>query len=252
MKLGHPIKVVKGGQEKIYFCPSCSKPKLHINENKGVWYCFYEGRGGNLRDLDPTYVKEQGIVHSPQERIDYESILSPIDELIRLPFGPGWDYLLSRGLTKEQIHTYAWLNSNPKYTGRVILKSPVTDYWVARSYLPGDSRYMNPPGKKLPWITKKDTRYFLVEGVFDAISLDRGGYSSAAILGGNITGDNCRYFSGIDICILLDSKSSKTTWRLMKELKWIVKSITVLLFENIFPEYKDPGDVPVSVLKERL
>jgi len=158
------------------------------------------------------------------------------------------DYLISRHLTPAQIHKYAYVPDDPRFHGRVALLSPVTKAWTARAFLPGiKPPYLNPSGSKKPWFTRESDRYVVVEGVFDAMAVERGGYAAAALLGSSLSGSNIDWFRDSFCMLLLDRRTSEKLWYLYETLSPIAR-VQARFFESIFPEYKDLGEVPTHHL----
>ncbi|MFQ5887579.1 MAG: hypothetical protein ACE5HY_02650 [Candidatus Hydrothermarchaeales archaeon] len=260
LPVGPPISVRKGGEEEIFVCPSCGKPKLHVNKKKRVWYCFREGIGG--RDMIRFADQERGlqlgeekgfIPHEEDLWIEPElvGLLKQKDNLLQTIY---LEYLLNRHVSMEQITRYCYTTAEPRDVGRVILRSPSSDYWVAKKVLGGGPSYLNPPGRRKPWAAFNMTVdpaewVWLVEGVFDALAMERAGFPTIALLGSHIAPSVVRPDR---VRILLDKKNSVKAFELYSTLKAWKSDVEMYFFDYYFPGYKDPAEVPEEILRDRL
>ena len=233
------------GNDTIYPCPYCedvsSGHHLYINYDKGYWHCFKCGIGGKrieslLRvihiDVDYDYTKlyserdkELDIIISPTKKelihqvIDYSTDLSILTSYYNQHVKPlsqiAYDYLISRGLSKdiinrlqikEGINRYGdMIICNSKeytgrdYSGRIMVPSLRKDgdisFYVARDYI-GDkaAKYLNPPQELVKasedvWnldMVKSDS-VIICEGVFTAIAASPFKLNAVATYGKSIS-----------------------------------------------------------------
>lgn len=256
-KLGPPITIRKAGSEEIHICPSCGKPKLHINKRKKVWYCFYEGTGGILPPVvAPSTEFKAPILEEAQEDISLPEPCESLRAARGIMAQIYEEYLQERGLADWQIIGHGRITTDPKYWGRVILASP-NGYWVARKVVGDGPPYMNPPGKKLPWIARvrgeSPNLGVVLEGVFDALAVARAGFKAYALLGNEVYPEAQRILlrSESRVIILLDSHTFSESWEAFMRLGSQIP--TKLLFtDEAFPGYEDPADVPTDLLRDKL
>lgn len=259
-KLGPPITVRKSGAEEVHICPSCGKPKLHINRRKGVWYCFREGVGGTMPMVVPLgaaspqlRAREQAVpIDLPEPHLSLWASQSLTASIYR-------EYLEERGLEDWQIMIHAFTTSDPDYWGRVILRGH-NNYWVARKVIGDGPPYINPPGPKLPWLSNpniircevESKPTIVVEGVFDALAVSRVGYRCLALLGNEVFSEAIRVLEEESrVIVLLDSLTFGASWEAFMKLGSTVETRTVFT-DELFPGYKDPAEVPAQLLKEKL
>ena len=144
-----------------------------------------------------------------------------------------------------------------RYAGRIIIPSINNngdcDYFIARSYIGHDRRYLNPPcGRDIVFnslVVDWDEPVVLVEGVFDAIVV---GDNAIPILGSTLREDS-RLFQALAIhdtpvFVALDSDAEKKAY-------WIIKSLMKYDLEvkkvNL-EEYEDIGSMTQNVFVQKL
>ena len=188
--------------EYLVRCPFCGDHPTHnhlyINPEKGVFYCFYCGERGSLRKL-LNYVGEKGIETRPRKGVTEKKRHPPVDFSQFYPVTGventndrlAFTYLRSRGLSKEEIDYYQiHYSAYGRYFGRVII--PIYEEgalvcFVARSFLHFiEPKYLFPHHGETLLTTAEalfgydEARkaggkqvYVLVEGVFDAMAVNR-------------------------------------------------------------------------------
>ena len=137
-------------------------------------------------------------------------------------------YLSSRGIGRREILKWKiGYCKEGRYGGRIIIPSIDTDgdcnYFIARSYVGHQRRYLNPPTDRdivfnelnIDW----DEPIILVEGVFDAIIA---GPNSVPILGSTLR-ENSKLFQQIvkndtPVYIGLDVDAERKTKKIIKDL----------------------------------
>ena len=168
------------------------------------------------------------------------------------------EYLKRRGISRREILKWKiGYCKEGRYSGRIIIPSINIDgdcnYFIARSYVGHDRRYLNPPCSRdivfntlmVDW----DEPVVLVEGVFDAIVV---GDNAIPILGSTLREDS-RLFQALAIhdtpvYVALDADAEKKS-------QWIIRSLMKYDLEvkkiNI-EEYEDIGSMSREVFLEKL
>jgi hypothetical protein len=278
--LGRPYKQ---GKEYLYPSRCCGhhKPKLSINFEKNAAKCWAcDWRTKNLRrivrrwgdishinrwkdfdadielgDLDNLFAKE---IEIPQ-RIDLPNEFKTLTGRSHPPSSRlVFNYLRKRGVTdKDILYWKIGYCGSGDYKNRVILPSFDEDgycnFFTSRTYDPNVwPPYLNGPGNKdiifnellIDW----EREVTLVEGVFDAIVA---GENSIPLLGSTLREDS-KLFRKIvkndtPVLLGLDADAQKKAMRLVKAL--LAYDIEVRLMDT--SGYKDIGEMPVEVFKER-
>ena len=208
------------GSELMFVCPACEhhKHKLSFNIDRNVfkcWICDYRGKSirravrrfGSFSDLIEwdrisgkpditqfdflfTEIEEEKVtVELPKE---FKTLATRKPSIVdKEPI----NYLLARGLTKEDIIRWkiGYCNSGP-YKNRIIIPSfddeGDLNYFISRTYRGDFYKYKNPRANKnvvfnelfVDW----DKDLTIVEGVFDAIVAG----NSVPILGSTLSNDS--------------------------------------------------------------
>jgi hypothetical protein len=278
--LGRPYRQ---GKEYLYPSRCCGhhKPKLSINFEKNAAKCWAcDWRTKNLRrivrrwgdishinrwkdfdadielgDLDNLFAKE---IEIPQ-RIDLPNEFKTLTGRSHPPSSRMvFNYLRKRGVTdKDILYWKIGYCGSGDYKNRVILPSFDEDgycnFFTSRTYDPNVwPPYLNGPGNKdiifnellVDW----EREVTLVEGVFDAIVA---GENSIPLLGSTLREDS-KLFRKIvkndtPVLLGLDADAQKKAMRLVKAL--LAYDIEVRLMDT--SGYKDIGEMPVEVFKER-
>lgn len=274
------------GQDEFYFtCPFCNhhKKKLAINFTKNSWHCWTcDARSKNIYRL----VRKFGNYQQRQKYLEFEgridlsefdglfNALNEVEEkqLIELPKefislcnkDLPWHsveaarYLNNRGITKKEILKWKiGYCHEGRYSGRIIIPSFDVDgdvnYFIARSYVGHDRRYLNPPtGRDIVFnelIVDWDEPIVLVEGVFDAISV---GENAIPILGSTLR-ERSRLFQAIAIhdtpvYIALDPDAET-------KAEYIIKSMLkygLEVYKVNVEEFKDIGDMSREQIQNAL
>lgn len=269
------------GKETLFKCPACDhhKNKLSINLEKNAfkcWVCDYKGK--NIRRAIRKYgsykdLREWEAISGRPDINDFDLLFSEQpdkQEDLELPkdflsltgkninkFGlEAYSYLLSRGLTREDIINWkiGFCHSG-EYRNRVIVPSfdeeGKLNYFVGRSYREKTYKYKNPKVSNgivfnelfIDW--NKDLT--IVEGVFDAIVAD----NAVPILGSTIT-KNSKLLKNIvlhdtPIYIALDSDAKEKENTIIKTLL----SYDIELFKIDTNGIEDIGSITKSQFLER-
>ena len=270
----------ESNDELLFFCPKCNhhKRKLSVNISKNFfkcWVCDYKGK-----DITPL-IKDRSLKTQWRE-LTQQVDISRFDEFfidrektekekeyLELPqhfstlttsklssIGKkAKGYLLSRGITEEQIYLYKiGFCHHGNYRNRIIVPSYDKDgelnYFIARSFSDDYLKYKNPPCAKdvifndifIDW--KKPI--VLVEGFFDSLKYD----NSIPILGSTLNTRTKLFTKIINNCssvyLCLDKDAANKQSKIAKNLlDFGVKVYTIELYD-----YNDLGEVPSSLLDE--
>lgn len=275
----------RSGDEYLFHCPFCKhhKKKMSVNFSINSFKCWVcDSRGKNIYRLIRkfgNYQQRQKYLEL-QGRLDlteFEDIFKELNEVevkqtVELPKefislcnrhlpvhsrGP-LEYLRTRGIGKHEILKWKiGYCKEGRYAGRIIIPSINTNgdcnYFIARSYIGSDYRYLNPPcGRDIVFnslMIDWDEPVVLVEGVFDAIVV---GDNSIPILGSTLREDS-RLFQALAIhdtpvYVALDPDAEK-------KAQWIIRSLMKYDLEvkkiNL-EHYEDIGSMSRATFQEKL
>jgi hypothetical protein len=210
--------------DAIFFCPNCNhnSPHLVVNVRNSLyhcWICEFGGRG-HQRCLSRLGYRKQSQMFSDQMVITsgeftvdtirslfakYGSFSNKNQYEVHIPetfeqlyfnrnsldYRPGYNYLIKRGLTENDIMKY---NIHYSVAKRAVLIPSYDDNFILNYYVLryiDRKRYDNPAIPKLDfifneWLINWDEELYVVEGVFDAILSRR---NSAVLLGSSLKRD---------------------------------------------------------------
>ena len=206
--LGQGHKTSRGNYS--FKCPFCThhKNKLEINcitnaKSENPWHCWVcEAKGKTIKSLfknakvPSNKVAELNMIIAPGKDADkhisttleipkeFISLTSVIENKIaNIEAKHAIKFLRKRGITLEDIIKYniGFCNDGP-YKERIIIPSydenGTINYFIARSYKEGPTKYKNPPTDAksvIGWelYINWDAPIILVEGVFDALTIKR-------------------------------------------------------------------------------
>lgn len=208
---------ITSGTNVAFFSPFCNhhKQKLEINlqtvDGKNPWHCWISNeKGKTIYSLFKKIKVEKkfydelkecvAVIYTGNEKNEKNSLelpdeFKPLSKLIRsdikIPeIKNALMYLHNRKITANDIKRYnIGLCINGEYRNRIIIPSydenANLNYFVSRSFLSNDSfKYKNPKVSKdiIPFdlYINWDLPIYLVEGVFDAISVK---FNSIPLLG---------------------------------------------------------------------
>ena len=245
-------KLMAGGN--YYFnCVSCAhhRNKLTINIEKNVFSCFHCGLKGKsflylLRltgaTILPQHIKAFKEIKQKESDIDnlfgkeeikekclimpkgYENLFRNLEKQF---YKPAVEYLLKRGLTKEDMLKYD-IHYSVGYQ-RILFPSYDRDnnlnYYVARTIQPFENyKYKNAAASKREVIFNEhlvewDKPLYIVEGIFDAILSRK---NAVPILGSNV-GSGSLLFRRLlqnhtEVIIALDADAKKKMFKMINEL----------------------------------
>jgi DNA primase len=272
INFGESDGISKNG-DVAFFCPFCNhhKKKLAVNINTGFWHCWVcqtgsksiislfkkTNRSGVIQDVvkildrrSQSFVKyddgkpDENQIYLPKE-------YKPLSKPSRSPeYKQAWHYLKSRNFTETLVDRYnIGYCTEGKYRNRLIIpsysESGMVNYFVARTYYLDDDikKYDNPVAPKniVPFelYTSWAFPVILVEGVFDAMKIDR---NAIPILGNSI-GDAIiekLLNEGVkQVYLALDADAMRFVYR--EIMKLIEAGIQVQIVE--LPPDKDPGEM---------
>lgn len=256
---------VKSGNEYIVKCPKCeerigkrdTKGHLYVNPTKNVWNCFRcEWKGRDLASLglqleEKSYGKISDLadylanINTPPMEEKFTTIEFPkgyTTDFSRSITGKmAYNYLLSRGLSREQIeeNRIGYANGGP-YSGFIVL--PIFEdselvYYVTRSIFKKEYKNAPVPSRNIMFNFKNQRVIVLCEGIFDALSFGKNG---VALLGKAMKDAQLERIrknppQRVYICLDNDAKTAATS--IASRLKSIVDEVFLVKIS----EGKDPN-----------
>jgi hypothetical protein len=277
----------KNGQEIIYKCPWCKKPKLEVNYNKLVFNCFRCSKGGSLNQLGAK-LSEIGCNDAIYGSLAFTKIIArdlPQNRKIDLPNIKTVEsycqsftinrlaandaallYLSGRGLDMADVLTYKmWTSDEYKFRNRIII--PIIEHnkpvcWVARAYdgsLPKEVSPKASESNKSHYVFNLDSVKLgsclvIVEGIFDCIHLDKRGYNAVSIMGSNLSDTQAGKIlskrpSGI-VLMYDGDEAGRKGW--IKAHQLFSKRCAVPIYTIRLPHGKDPDQLTVTDLETLL
>ena len=271
------------GQNHYFECPSCHhhNKKLTIHIEKNVFSCFHcqikgksflyllklagvsnvaqykkifnETRQINITDIDNIFGEEPLIEKKLILPQGYENLFRNIEKEF---YKRAVDYLLQRGLRKEDILKYDIHYSVSEQ--RVLFPSYDKDfnlnYYVARSIQPFENyKYKNARASKRHVIFNEhliewNKPLYIVEGIFDAILSRK---NAVPILGSNI-GTGSLLFKRLlenrtEVIVALDADAKKKVVNLINKLVKFNVKVTYVDWEN---EKRDIAEIGSEEFEE--
>ena len=238
-----------------YFeCPSCHhhNHKLTVNIEKSVWNCFHCGVKGksflyllklagvsnlnqykkifneeakiNIEDIDNIFGKEEVRKNKLILPKGYGNLFKNIEKTF---YKPALEYLLNRGLEKEDVLKYDihYSISDQRVLFPSYDREHNLNYYVARSIQPFENyKYKNAMASKREVIFNEHLiewhkPLYVVEGIFDAILSRK---NAVPILGSNV-GSGSLLFKRLlenhtEVIIALDADAKKKMFKMINEL----------------------------------
>lgn len=255
-----------GTQIAYKFCPVCGddRYKTFVNPDNGKWICF-SGACGARGVVDMGMAAEpraagQDILDAM--RRDWPPAPELVEEIDLPPFHEltfaARKYLTRRGIDEESTRRLGLVEWEDK--SRILIpffsKEGALIYWTSRRYsdrLGQGPKYLTAPGKH-PLFTREGSSTILaiVEGVFDAIAVERAGYSAVALGGKSLPTYLVRNLLTLagrhdTIVVALDSDALDASLRIRAQLsdRMAVKIVTP-------PTGRDPGDMEPGEIQEML
>jgi DNA primase len=262
-KLFEAIGEYKQDRHEIVFkvCPYCKNPKWNFsfNEDKNFFHCWACDEGGHVtklfRDLKIPFdfkvdfskkevaePKEEGVLYLPDGTVEIKDSSSRAKVL---------RYLKGRNITEEDIERYKIKFWEPR--GRILF--PFYDYsgklifWNARTIFRGvKPKYLHasvPKSGKILIYEGKEREAWIVEGVFDAIAVNKLGKTAIMLMGSSISESLKSYLrmmkSSVVLC--LDNDMTNKQFKYEKELKEILGEDKV---KSLFLDGKDVSESGVA------
>lgn len=255
---GYEYKYNGSGTELIYWCPRCNQrkfedPKLYVGINTGGFQCKKCGYSGWVK-VDDYYIEN---LNGCDRDVMSMDMLRPV----KVQEGTDeFNYLISRGLTKQDIDYYDFLSpTNPYYLGCIIATCRDYTYkgFVVRVYdrnrsekwqkLHEGIRWWNCPGFRsrdtiwnIAHVSTYDT-VIITEGIFSAISC---GKNSVSMYGKHLSDDQLDLLIRLNACNLVfvydgGVEEKILAWSYARKLSYSGKNVRVV---NL-PEGKDPNEL---------
>jgi DNA primase len=242
------------GQNHYFACPSChhKNNKLTIHIEKKVFSCFHCGLKGksflyllkvagasniqqykkvfneeqkkNLEDIDNIFGKESVKENKLMLPKGYENLFKSLEKVF---YKPAVEYLLNRGVTKEDILKYDihYSVSDQRILFPSYNRENNLNYYVARTIQPHENyKYKNATASKRDVIFNEhliewSKPLYIVEGIFDAILSRK---NAVPILGSNV-GSGSLLFRRLlqnhtEVIIALDADAKKKMFKMINEL----------------------------------
>lgn len=266
------IAKIRGKEVLIETCAYCGNDRwnLELNADKGVFSCWACRASGSLERFLLRFTGES--VHIPinmegaREKGRERNPLTVQDRRLKsaTEIPSAQKYLAQRGLTLRDCQTYnlsVCVEPEDPLYGRILF--PVHEYWtgaqigyVARRYIAGTGpKYLNVldereiVGFRSGGIPKV---HVLVEGVLDALNVNRARYQAAALLGIEI-GDVLTEWAAMVppdewIYVLLDGDAQETAVRLTRRIKMVHKCAKNIQMDGPF----DPADLEPVVIRKLI
>ena len=256
---------MSGTQRNYEHCPVCGSDgkKLYVDPMTGMWFCFagQHHAGGEvdvgLDDWSPGRDILDLMDPDTDELTWQETELPPWESLTPI----ARRYLSRRGLCKQEMVTQGLVEWTGQY--RVLFpyfKGGELIFWTSRRYSKAvgeGPKYLSQPGIKPLYepITKPPVSpgtLVLVEGVLDALAVNRAGYKAVALGGKSLAAHNVENVltlaenCGI-IAVLLDGDALHAAMRLQDTL-----SSRTQAHVGIWCCDDDPGNMNVEELRKLL
>ena len=258
---------VRGNEVVVQQCISCANPRwnLEVNLHKGVFNCWACRFKGSVNDLLAKigYSGE----YIPVTMEEDSSKKEPTEEDISVPFGSALDhpdavrYLEMRGIESWDIRTYdirycptiidsLWAN-------RVIF--PLKDYfggevvgYQGRTIVGKEPKYkISHKLNEFVGYQHNSDIHVIVEGVFDAIKVNKAGFNVGMLLGvGNVSdwklwASRLWILNQTKICIMLDGSATKEARQLYRIITQVHEDCQVINLDSD----QDPGGMSPQEIK---
>jgi DNA primase len=247
---------VKQARDQLIFrtCPSCSNNNwnFEVSVSKGVGHCW-------ICDFGCTVYRIFKMLGLPFEddglQVSDNQPVNKLDDVSLDTFKPvAWvqhkKFLESRGLDKDDIHRYQIMTTDKgKFRDKIIF--PLYEgnrlvYIVARDSAPKGRYYninVNRSGLLPYYLGKVDkTTVYLCEGIMDAISVNKLGYSSAVLLGTVMTMEQLHKIDSFGFKKMVISLDGDALEKSMKIYDMVVRRRMPVLV-TLFDKKDDPNSV---------
>jgi DNA primase len=238
-------------------CPFCenSKSNFQINLEKNVYNCWVCSASGRLT----TLLKKNGIEIDERRWQSSNTTKEIIPEKLDFSGFTLIDYekhrkfLSSRGIDPEDVSRYNLFSTDyGRYKNKLII--PLMEgnnvvYFVSRDMF-AKGRYNNPVINKKEHLlyymgNENKMSLYIVEGAFDAISVNKLGFSVAMLLGSSISTEQLTKIRRIgfkEVIICLDGDLKKKATALCSKIRDLGFKSKIILF----PGNEDPNDLYVA------
>lgn len=264
-QLKESLGAYKNRGDEIIFkeCPWCNNDKwnFEVNSVKLKWHCWVCGKGGNLPSLlnfmDIQYTgdlplppKERPLESRGTNEVYLPKGVVPLNQCKIKDKVMG--YLGSRGITEADVLKYAvmWWPENERvlFPFRNSLGNLV--FWTARTiYKNLQPKYLHPSISKsdrvIQYIGSDDSAIYIVEGVFDAIRINKLGYTVVVLMGTDISDVIKDYLRATkkSVVLVLDNDAAAKQLKYEEELKRLLGE------DQVKALYLPKGDVAVMGLQ---
>lgn len=250
-----PHKLVRG-QIILKDCPFCGNDKFNIelSTEKAVFHCWICDASGTVKkffDHIELPMVDDGFKISPA------TVLKTLDTLSLANYYPiEWSkaeiFLKGRGLEEADISGYNLMTTDSgKFKGKLIIplyEGGTLAYIVARD-LQKKGRYynvnINRSGVLPYYLSRIDTPcIYLCEGIFDAISVNKIGFTSAVMLGTVLSKEQMRKLERwkfTEVVVCLDGDAQEKAFKMYDMLKKYGFNAHIVMMHSA----DDPNDVYV-------
>lgn len=261
------------GHETVFKdCPFCGNDRwnFELNMPKQKWHCWVCGKGGLLQSLlNFLDIQYDGILPTPPKEKKEASqgtgeVFFPKGMVVQIEQCKIKDkvlaYLRSRGITEEDIQTYEimWWEDQVAANGAVEsvqrLIFPFRNgvgnlvFWTARTiYKNIRPKYYHAAVPKLDRIIKydgqgDDTAIYMVEGVFDALRLNKMGKTVIILMGTDIPDVVIEYIRAEkkQAVLVLDNDAAR---KQMEHETTLAKAIGRENVRAVYLQEKDVADI---------
>jgi DNA primase len=251
---------VDRNQIKLHICPYCSNNRynLEINSVEGIYHCWVCGASGRIEkfftdqslNFDTTGWKPSVVT---REEKDVEQMDLSLFKTVE--YKANYKFLSGRGIEADDVSRYNLLTVDQgRYKDRLII--PLKDgekyvYFVSRDMFPR-GKYLNPVIDRknlLLYYLGEDVsvrkRLYIVEGAFDAISVNKLGFSVAMLIGSSLSDGQIKKIKRIgfsDVVVCLDGDLKKKAVDM--QLNLIRDGVNAKII--LIPGNDDPNDLYVA------
>lgn len=278
-RLGMSEEWSRTGDEIVFECLACGRPKMWVNSRTGYWTCHRCKAGGNFADLVELRLgisRDSAVAWVLGEDVestvasDLHGRLSEIvatddgedggvnlpREAVRVREGTvAWEYLEGRGIGSRTVEAFdvRWCRTG-FWGGRIVVPVPDVDgrqlTFVARTMGDSEPKYLYPRGAKTSRALlgcAPGDEVVLVEGSFDAMSWHGAGVPAVSILGSSLSKVQRAAVIGrwrqVTIAMDGDQAGRRAAKKMVGQLSGLVDLRVARLPKGTDPGDVDPGDV---------
>ena len=239
-------------------CPYCNNNKynLQISITKGVFSCWVCSASGKIEkffkdqnlefDKTPWQSSAPAIMERTPEKLDFTGFW-PVE------YDKHKKFFDSRCITADDIIKYNFLTTDSgRYKNKLVIplkEGNEVKYFVSRDMF-AKGKYNNPVINKKEHLlyymgNENKMSLYIVEGAFDAISVNKLGFSVAMLLGSSISSEQLTKIKRIgfnEIIICLDGDLKKKSMALCTKIRNIGFKSRIIIFQG----NEDPNDLYVA------